>query len=326
MKTRISGTGLFAPPKVMTNADMAQFVDTTDEWIQSRTGIKTRHLSERGEETTVYMSLRAAHEALERSGYKAEELDMIIVATVTPDYRLPSAACLLQHQLNATNAFAYDVVAACAGSIYALSIGDKFIRSGACKKVLVVGAECLSSITNFSDRNTCVLFGDAASAAILEPTELDSGFIDIKLYSDGSQWQNIMIPAGGSKVPLTSAGLEKQEHCIVMNGRETYKFAVRSLTEAPQSLLAKHNFTTEHINHVVAHQANLRIIEAVASKLSVPLDKFVINIDRYANTSSASLLATFDEASRAGRFKPGDLVLMMAIGAGFTWGSALYRI
>lgn len=326
MHTKISGTGLFAPAKILTNSDMAQFVDTTDEWIQSRTGIKTRHIAVPGEETTVFMGLRAAQRALEAAGCSAEELDMIIVATVTPDYRLPSAACMLQNELGAKNAFAYDVVAACAGSIYALSIADKFIRSGACKKVLVVGAECLSSITNFSDRNTCVLFGDAASAAILEPSNSDTGFVDIKLYSDGSQWQHIWIKAGGSKVPLTPERLANQEHNIVMNGRETYKFAVRSLTEAASSLLVQHKMSADDVSHVVAHQANLRIIEAVAAKLKVPIEKFVINIDRYANTSSASLLATFDEAARGGRFKSGDVVLMMAIGSGFTWGTALYRI
>lgn len=326
MKTYISGTGLFAPAQILSNDDMAQFVDTSDEWIQTRTGIKFRHLSKPGVDTTVSMSLEAAKAALEASKTSVDELDMIVVGTVTPDYRLPSAACMLQNELKAKNAFAYDVLAACAGSIYALSIADKFIRSQSCRKVLVVGAECLSSITNFKDRNTCVLFGDAASAAILEASNTDSGFIDIKLYSDGSGWQNIWIKAGGSKIPLTAESLANNEHCIVMNGRETYKFAVRALAEAAKNILAKNNFTCEQVCHVVAHQANLRIIEAVAAKLGVPLEKFVINIDRYANTSSASLLATFDEARREGRFKAGDLVLMLAIGSGFTWGAGLYRI
>ncbi len=329
MRIVITGTGTYAPARIVTNEEMAKMVDTTDDWIQSRTGIKTRHLIEKeGEETTVDMAEHAALKALEACGAKACELDIIIFTTVTPDYRLPSAACLLQERLGAVNAFAFDIVAACAGSLYGLSVAEKFLLSKSHKKALVIGAECMSVIINWTDRNTCVLFGDAASAAILEPNSYDKnkGILDIKLYSDGRQWSHIWIKGGGSKMPLTSELVEKKADRIVMNGRETYKFAVNALTNAAKKILEKNSFESDDLNHVVAHQANLRIIEAVAKRIKVPLEKFVINIDRYANTSSASLLATFDEGKREGRFKSGDLMLMLSIGSGFTWGAGLYMV
>jgi 3-oxoacyl-[acyl-carrier-protein] synthase-3 len=328
-RTRIIGTGGWAPPRVVTNEEMKKLVDTSDEWIVQRTGIKTRRLIDfEGQMGTADMSLHAAKAALEDAGVQPEELDLIIVGTVTPDLRLPSAAILLQNALGAKKAAAFDVVAACAGSAYALSVADKFIQSGAAKKALVIGAETLSSITNWTDRNTCVLFGDAAGAFIVDAvpsSEPGRGLIDIDIYSDGTTWQHIWIPEGGSRKPMTPEGVANHQDRLIMNGREVYKFAVRSLVDAAKKVLDDHGLTTADVDLVCAHQANLRIIEAIADRTAIPLDKFVINIDRYGNTSSASLPITFDEARRDGRMKPGALVLMMAIGAGMTWSAGLYR-
>jgi len=328
LSTLITGTGAYAPERIVTNDQLSKIIDTSDEWIFSRTGIKSRHLIEKeGEMTTVDMAEKAALKALEMTNANAYDLDLIIVGTVTPDYRLPSAACLLQQRLKAKKAAAFDVLAACAGSLYGLSIGSQFISTKKYQKILVIGAETMSSIINWSDRNTCVLFGDAASAAVLEPSPtLSQGFIDFQLYSDGSQWKNIWIPQGGSKHPITENTYREKGDRAQMNGRETFKFAVRALTECALNILEANQFKLKDVAHIVAHQANLRIIEAVAKKLDLSIDKFVINIDRYANTSSASLLTTFDEGSRSGRFKKNDLILMLAIGAGFAWGAGLYRV
>lgn len=328
-RARIIGTGGFAPPRVVSNDEMAKLVDTSDEWIRTRTGIRERHLiSHFGEMASSEMAEPAARQALERAGVKAEELDLIVVGTVTPDLRLPSCACLLQAKLGAKNAACFDVVAACAGSLYALTVVDKFIRSGACKKALVIGVETMTSITNWHDRNTCVLFGDAAGAMVIEASEGNagsSGVIDSAIYADGTTWQHLYIPAGGSKTRLTQKLLDEDADKITMNGREVYKIAVRSLVDASEKILAKNGATADDVKLVVAHQANIRIIEGVAERVKIPMDKFVINIDRYGNTSSASALVTFDEAVRTGRMKPGDLVLMLAIGAGMCWSAVLYR-
>jgi 3-oxoacyl-[acyl-carrier-protein] synthase-3 len=330
-RSRIIGSGAFAPSRVVTNADMAKIVDTTDEWISTRTGIKERRLIEfEGQMATSEMAEPAAKLALEKAGISATDLDMIVVGTVTPDLRLPSAACLLQDKLGAKNAFAFDIVAACAGSIYGLSVADKFVQQGSVKRALVIGAETLSTITNWKDRNTCVLFGDAAGAVILERgaplTEKDApGLIDTALYSDGTTWEHLYIPEGGSKKPPSHKLVDERLDRIVMNGREVYKIAVRSLVDAATKILEKNGYTAKDVNLVVAHQANLRIIEGISDRVGIPLNQFVINIDKYGNTSSASALVTFDEAARDGRMKPGSLVLMLAIGAGMTWGAALYR-
>lgn len=326
-RARIIGSGAFAPSHVVTNDEMAKIVDTNDEWIRTRTGIRERRLMEHeGALTTMDMAEPAARQALDSAGITAEDLDLVVVGTVTPDLRLPSAACLLQARLGARNAAAFDVVAACAGSLYSISVAEKFIKTGSARRVLVVGAESMTSITNWSDRNSCVLFGDAAGALVLEQAASDGpGFLDTAIYSDGTGWQHLYIPAGGSKQRMTPELLEKQADRVVMNGREVYKIAVRSLVDAAEKILAKNGLTSADIKVVVAHQANLRIIEAVAERVQIPLDRFVINIDRYGNTSSASALVTFDEAMRGGRVKPGDHVLMLAIGAGMAWSAALYR-
>jgi 3-oxoacyl-[acyl-carrier-protein] synthase-3 len=284
-----------------------------------------------GEFSTADMATEAARQALAMAGVEANTLDMIIVGTVTPDYRCPSCAVIVQDRLGAKNAVAFDVSAACAGSLFALNVADKFIRSGAAKRILVVGGEALSTITNWTDRNTCVLFGDAAGAFVLDavPTNGDAGapgLLDSRIYSDGSTWSFIYQPTGGSRQPSTPDDIAARRDRLLMNGREVYKFAVRSLVEASRTILADNGFTANDVALVVAHQANLRIIEGIGERLEVPLDRFVINIDRYGNTSSASALVTFDEAKRDGRMKSGDLVLMLAIGAGMCWSSALYRV
>lgn len=328
VKSFIRATGSFAPSRVVTNDEMARLVDTSDEWIFKRTGIRRRHLIEKeGDMSTVDMSYQASLRALEMAGLTANDLDAIIVATVTPDYRLPSAACLLQNALKAKNAFAFDVVAACSGSLYALNVADRFIGAGQCKRILVIGAETMSVITNWEDRNSCVLFGDAASAAIVERSGDDAtGFFDFILRSDGEQWKTISIMGGGSRAPLTAESIAQKADRATMNGRETYKFAVKALTEIANDILGRNQLQSANVTHVVAHQANLRIIEAVAERLDVPLERFVLNIEEYANTSSASLLTTYDEGLRSGRFKKGDIILMLAIGSGFVWSSALYRV
>ncbi len=320
----ITGLGSYFPPRVVTNEEIAMTTDTSPEWIQSRTGIKQRHFAH--QESTVDMAYQAALIALKRAQCNSHDLDLIIFATVTPDYRLPSAACLLQEKLGAKNAAAFDISAACAGSLYALAIAQGFFATGTYKKILVIGAETLSSIINWADRNTCVLFGDGASAAMLEQgTSSTHGLLAIKLFSDGTHWQDLHIRGGGSKHPLTRETLLEKDECVRMNGRETFKFAVRALTEATQIILNETGLTINNVDTVIAHQANLRIITAVAERTEIPLSKFVINIDKYANTSSASLFATFDEAHQTGRVRPNDHILLMAIGAGFSWGAAIYR-
>jgi 3-oxoacyl-[acyl-carrier-protein] synthase-3 len=326
-RARITGTGGWAPPRVVTNDEMAQLVDTSDEWIQTRTGIKTRHLLDyEGQMGTGDMGYEAALQALESSNTKPEDLDMIVVATVTPDMRLPSTAALLQHRLGAYNAFGFDVAAACAGSLYGLSIAERYVASGAAKKVLVVGGETMTVITNWTDRGTCVLMGDAAGAMVVEQSEADgAGFLDTQLYLDGRMWEAIHIPKGGSKAPFDASDLEEKRDRMVMDGRNVYKFAVRALPKAAEEVLERNGLTSDDVKHVVAHQANMRILEAVSDRLKVPMDRWIVNIDRYGNTSSASALMTFDEAKRDGRIQDGDLVLMVAIGAGLAWGAALYR-
>jgi 3-oxoacyl-[acyl-carrier-protein] synthase III len=327
-RARITGTGGFAPPHVVSNADMAKRVDTSDEWIRTRTGIQERRLiAYEGEYGTVDMAVPASKMALERAGLTPDQLDMIVVATVTPDLRLPSAACLLQDRIGAKNAFCFDVVAACAGSLYAVTVAEKFVASGSVKRALVIGGETMSAITNWGDRNSCVLFGDAAGAVILERGDDNNGpgIVDTQLYADGTAWQHLYIPAGGSKQPMTAELVDKKADRVVMNGREVYKIAVRSLVEAAQKILERNNLTASDVKCVVAHQANLRIIEGVSERVGIPMDRFEININKYGNTSSASALVTFHEAKLNGRVKPGDLVLMLAIGAGMAWGAILYR-
>lgn len=325
MRAKITGLGSYLPEKIITNDDLSKTLDTNDEWISTRTGIKERRVVNK-DETTASMGFHAAQKALAMANLTAGDLDLILVATSTPDYRLPTTAVIIQDLLGAYDIPAMDLSAACAGSIYGLSIANSFIKAGIYKNILLVTSETMSAIINWEDRNTAILFGDGASAAIISTSSNNTGFIDIDLYADGRQQKTIWIPSGGSIRPIDAQALINHEDKVAMNGRETFKFAVRALCEAIEKLLNKHNLSPADIQIAVPHQANLRIIEAIAKRLDMPLDRFLINLDRCANTSAASLLLAYDEAVRREQPKPDDLVLMLAIGAGMVWGAGLYRV
>lgn len=325
LRTQIIGTGAYAPAKVVTNKDLEAIVETSDEWIVERTGIKQRYQAA-DDEVTSDMAVKASIRALEMARTRPEELDLIIVGTVTPDMPMPSCASFVQHKLGAKNAFAFDVSAACAGSIYGMSIGDMYVRSGTAKRVLVIGAELLTRIVDWQDRNTCVLFGDAGGAMVLGPTEEPGrGILGHQLRTEGSLTDILCMKGGGSKFPLTEERLRQKLHKVSMNGREVFKFAVRALVDSSRAVLERAGLQPSQVTHVIAHQANIRIIDAVLERLEVPREKTWLNIDRYGNTSSASLPITLDEANRAGKLKQGDLVLMMAIGAGMAYGASAVR-
>jgi len=324
MRARVIGTGRYAPEKILTNDDLAKLVDTSDEWIRSRTGIRERRVAADGENTSD-MALHASRQALEMAGLSPDDLDLIIVGTVTADMPMPACAAFLQAKLGC-RAAAFDVAAACAGSLYALTVADKFIRAGASKHVLVVGAELLSRLLDWDDRNTCVLFGDAAGAIILGPEEReDRGILTTHLHTDGRLTDILKIPGGGSLHPMNEATLSEGLQYVKMTGREVYRVAVRNLAEVTLEALAASGLTAEDIDHVIPHQANIRIVDTVIERLGVPKEKVVLNIEKYGNTSSASVPVTLDEAVRDGRIKDGDLVALMAIGAGMSWSSALIR-
>ncbi len=324
LRARITGTGLYVPKKVLTNFDIEKMVDTSDEWIRERTGIRERRIAEEGEAASD-LALMAAHEALKSAGLKARKLDLIIVATVSGDMPLPSTACILQHKLGAKKAAAFDVNAACSGFIYALSAADAFIRAGTHERVLVVGAEVLSRITDWTDRSTCVLLGDGAGAAVLEADKGDRGILSVKLNADGSMWDLLHIPAGGSRMPATEETVKKRLHYMKMRGNETFKVAVRTLEKLVLSTLKEHRLEPEDIALLIPHQANHRIISATAKRLGLGLDRVMINLDRYGNTSAASIPIALDEAVRSGRVRKGDYIILEAFGGGLTWASALIK-
>ena len=325
IRAQIIGTGGYAPDKVVTNADLAKLVETSDEWIVDRTGIRERRMAA-DDEVTSDMAVKAAIRALEMADTRVEDIDMIVVGTISPDMPMPACAAFVANKLGAKNAFAFDVSAACAGSLYGMSIATQFIATGMVKRALVIGVELLTRIVDWQDRNTCVLFGDAAGAMVLAPSvDGARGILSTHLHTDGAQTQILCIPGGGSKTPVSAQMMNDMLHKVSMNGREVYKFAVRALTEALAEALAANNLTSDQITHLIAHQANIRIVQAVLERANVPIEKAWINIHKYGNTSSASLPMTLDEANRAGRLKPGDTIAMMAIGAGMSWGSALVR-
>lgn len=324
-RSYILGTGAYAPETVVTNQDLEKLVNTSDAWITERTGIRERRRAKPGENTSD-LALRASISALEMAKTRPEDLDLILVATVTPDTLMPACAAALQHKLGAKNAFAFDISAACAGSIYGLTIADQFVQTGKSKRALVIGADLLTRMIDWTDRNTCVLFGDAAGAMVLGPSPSeDAGILSTHLYMDGSQTGILVIPGGGSAHPPTEETVKNKLHYVSMNGREVYKFAVRGLVDATEAALKHNGFTAEQVDHVVAHQANIRIIEAVLDRLNIPKSKCHINLSKYGNTSSASMPMTLDEINRAGKLKKGDLVAMMAMGAGMAWGTAMVR-
>ena len=326
VRARIVGTGRYAPEKVVTNDDLAAMlaelgVETSDEWIRTRTGITRRHFAATGEQTSD-MAHEAARAALEMAGLKPADLDLIVVGTISGDMPMPACATFLQAKLGA-KCPAFDISAACAGSLYGLFIADNFIRSGGMKTVLVVGAELLSRILNWEDRTTCVLFGDAAGAMVLRAEESEHGIISCRIESDGALTDILKIPGGGSLHPLNQDTVDRRLGYVAMNGREVYRTAVRSLTESMLKTLEETGFSGEELDWIVPHQANIRIVDTVLERLNIPKSKAVLNIAEYGNTSSASVPLTLDEGVRDGRIQKGDLVAMMAIGAGMSWGSAL---
>lgn len=324
IKAVITGSGAALPEQVITNNDLEKMVDTSDEWIVSRTGIRERRKLEDGL-SSVDLTEKAAVEALERAGLKAADLDMIIAATVTPDYPTPSTSCLLQARIGANKAAAMDISAGCTGFIYALTVGNQFISCGTFKNILVVGVEVLSRVTDWEDRSTCVLFGDGAGAVVLQPASSDSGIISFSLHSDGRGADLLKVPAGGSMMPASQESLQNRKHFIKMNGNEIFKFATRVVEDTLNRMMQKENITADDLDYLFLHQANLRIIDYIRKRLKMPEEKVPVNIDRYGNMSSATIPIALHEYIVKGALKKGDLVAMVAFGAGLTWGGILVK-
>jgi 3-oxoacyl-[acyl-carrier-protein] synthase III len=324
--TVILGTGSYAPERVLTNDDLAKMVDTSDEWIRTRTGIRERRIAAAGEATSD-MAVHAARRALDDAGVTAAEIDLLVVATITPDMPMPAAACIIQQKLGIPAAAAcFDLNAACSGFVYALDTACAMLASGRYRKALVIGVEKLSAVIDWQDRTTCVLFGDGAGATVigLSP-EPDRGLIGTRLGAYGEGAELLYISHGGSSSPSTTESIAARDHSIRMKGKEVFKLAVRGMDEAARDILEQHQLRADQISLVIPHQANLRIIEAISQYLELPMDRFFVNVDRYGNTSAASIPIALDEARRAGRIKSGDLTLLVAFGAGLTYGSALIR-
>jgi 3-oxoacyl-[acyl-carrier-protein] synthase-3 len=321
---RITGTGSYAPKKVITNHDLTKLVETSDDWIIERTGIKERRIAEKGQ-TTYDLAYEAGKKALKAAGIGADELDLILVATMTPDMILPSTGCVLQEKLGARKAAAFDIYAACSGFIYGMSIADAFIRAGVYKNILLVGAEILSRFTDWEDRGTCILFGDGAGAAVIQRHAGKRGILSTHLHSDGALGDLIHVPAGGASHPASHDTIRKRMHFIKMKGNETFKSAVRALEGVVQEALEYNKIKPEEIDFLVPHQANLRIIQAMAQRLNMPMEKVVLTLPKYGNTSAASIPMALDEAVRDGRIKENHLLLFEAFGGGLTWASALVR-
>ncbi|MEE9186158.1 MAG: beta-ketoacyl-ACP synthase III [Candidatus Binatia bacterium] len=324
-QTVILGTGSELPTKVMTNADLEKIIDTSDEWITARTGIKERRILEEGK-GSADMAYRASVHALKAAGLEAKDLEAIIVGTVTPDYPFPSSACILEDMLGARNVFSFDVNAVCSGFIYALTVVDSFIRTGKIRNALVVGSDTLSRLLNWQDRSTCILFGDGAGAIVVGSTnDGNRGILSTRLRTDGSYAKTLYVPAGGSLNPANLENIQRSEHKITMNGKEVFKVAVRSMEEISRAALEEAGVGVDEISLVIPHQANRRIISALADRLKIPMEKVVVNVDKYGNTSAASVPVALDEAWRQGRIQSGDVVLLNAFGAGFAWGAAVIR-
>lgn len=324
----ITGTGAYLPETVLTNFDLEKMVDTSDEWIRQRTGIVERRIAD-DDVATSDLSVHASRLAIKNAHIDPIDIEMILVATVTPDTVFPSTACYVQQGIGAKNASAMDISAACAGFLYGLDLANGLIISGQYNTILVVGGEVFNNIVDWNDRNTCVLFGDGAGAAIVQATEEPKGIIASYIGSDGDYAADINllgIPAGGSRMPVTSDAIDNNLNKIQMNGREVFKLGVRLMPEAAQRVLRKAEISIDDIDLLIPHQANLRIIEAVGDRLGVPREKVYVNVDKYGNTSAATVIIALDEAIRQGHAKPGDLVLLVTFGAGLTWGSTLLRL
>jgi len=323
-KVGIAGLGKYLPKKVLTNAELEKMVDTSDEWITSRSGIKERRLAAKNEATSD-LAVLASREALEDAKISPANLDLIIVATITPDMQFPSTACILQKGIGAGKAVCFDISAACAGFVFALDIAWQFIARGTYKNALVVGAETLSSITDWQDRGTCVLFGDGAGACVLSETKSGGGIVSTYLGSNGSMSDLLQVPAGGSRNPASHKTIDNRMHYLKMHGNELFKVAVNTMSEAAKVILKQAGLRAQDIDLVIPHQANIRIIKAVAKKIGLPEEKLYLNIDRYGNMSSASLAVALCEAVKEGRVKKGDTILLDAFGAGLVWGACIIK-
>lgn len=320
--TGIIGTGKYVPERVLTNKELEQMVETNDEWIVTRTGIKERRIAST-EQATSDLAVHASQIALKNAGLTAEEIDLIIVATVTPDMAFPSTACLLQEKLGAKKAAAFDLSAACSGFIYGLSVASSFVATGMYKNVLVVGAECLSRITDYTDRNTCILFGDGAGAVIVSQVPEGRGFKSFELGADGAGGELLKVCGGGSRVPASVESIEEKKHYIYMAGSEVFKFAVRIMGSAAEEALRKAGFEKSDIDLLVPHQANVRIIQSALNRLELSEDKCMTNLDRYGNMSAASIPVALAEAVEAGRVNEGDKIVLVGFGGGLTWGASV---
>ncbi len=320
----IVGTGSALPEKVLTNAYFESIVDTSDEWIVTRTGIKERRMAEEGVNTSD-LGMQAAYKALERAGMTPEDLDLIICATVTGDMPFPATASIIQDKMGASHAAAFDLAAGCSGFVYGLSAAAGYIGAGIYDKVLVIGADLLSRVTDYEDRSTCVLFGDGAGAVVVAPTDDDQGVLSVVLGSDGSGADLLNIPAGGSRCPITVEAIQARDHYLKMGGSEVFKFAVRIMADSAAEALKKCCLTNEDVSLLIPHQANIRIIESAAKRLGVPMEKVFVNVQDYGNTSAATIPIALDEAVAAGRLKKGDIVVLVGFGAGLTWAASVVK-
>ena len=324
MNAKITATAHNTPEKIMTNHDLEKLVNTSDEWIRSRTGISQRHVAGENEASSD-ISTRIAETLIEKRGISADEIDVIIVGTVTPDYFTPSTAALVQKNIGATNAWGFDLSAACSGYIYGLETGATFISSGQYNKVMVIGVDTMTSILDFKDRDTCVIFGDGGGGVILEPTQNDMGILDSILHMDGNGGEYLIVPGGGSRIPATIESVKSRQHFIKQDGKTVFKFAVRGMADVSEEILLRNNLSGKDIALFIPHQANKRIIDAAAERCGISSEKVLINIDRYGNTTAGTIPIAMNEAVEKNQIKDGDYILLASFGAGFTWGSILIK-
>ncbi|HUU49339.1 MAG TPA: beta-ketoacyl-ACP synthase III [Nitrospinota bacterium] len=326
IRSKIVGVGSYLPKKVLTNFDLEKLLNTSDEWIRTRTGVIERRIA--GEdEATSDLGYKAAIQAIEDAKITPNDIDLILVATTTPDTYLPSSACYIQNSLGINRGAALDISAACAGFIFALSIADQYIRAGTFKNILVIGSEVLSRITDWTDRNTCVLFGDGAGAVVVQASDSeDSGILSTHIHSDGTYKDYLIVPGGGSRKPLSNEVIDKKLNYIKMKGNETFKIAVTSMVNVAKEALDANGYKSSELDLLITHQANKRIIDAIAKRLKLPKEKVYINLEKYGNTSAASIPIALDEAKREGLLKEGSLILLVGLGAGFAWGSVLVKM
>jgi 3-oxoacyl-[acyl-carrier-protein] synthase III len=324
LAAKITGVAGYVPPRVLTNADLEKMVETNDEWIRTRTGIRERHIVDNGTATS-HLATEAAKQLLRETGTNPEEIDLIVVASVTPDMMFPATACLVQTRIGAKKAWGFDLSAACSGFTYALTVGAQFVSAGTHKKALVIGSDTMTSILDYKDRATCVLFGDGAGAVLVEPAGPDEGIIDFIHDIDGAGGQFLYMPGGGSLNPSTHETVDKNMHVVHQDGSQVFKYAVRRMAEVSSTLLERNGFTSKDMKLLVPHQANLRIIRATQERLGVEDSKIMVNIDRYGNTTGGTIPLGLRDAVQEGRLKKGDLVLLAAVGAGYTTGGVLLR-